>query len=714
MSDATQGPILRAVRKDFSEEDHPRDDHGRFGSGGGGNAKGGGKEGGGAASHADRAKAVRAHAETVMREIHERHRDEEEAKQKHVDGVQQKLKDAQVASARSAHLVQVTARTHSQLTESKYAHELTGQDRHEAYHKEFDRRVRSSMDRYDRRNNSFPPHQVTKGDSTYAQDFRDKARALLEPEAYDRIHLAARGAAGGRKSRPKPRSMQQMQSVTFDKDHYDAQAAQEWADANGLPPGKWEDDPSAPYHEKIMQGALSGEVHVPVPLARGVTAKYAGRKGKMARPRPVMEQATKLWRKILRADDEVEAVGKGYDDGPPPQDPSPNLPPQPLTSEALEYELLMAGLSPDLATARAAQRLVAGMDHHLQSPGVTAEAARAKASANLAQFITTYDAVTAGAEGETAHLDGLDLDLCCGPDRAHGALGLDTYAYDHGVILHDVTLGIPFGDNSARNVWMARPADWDPAQTGDVLAESRRVLMPGGRLHLAGEDGFASAALGMPGFEPLPDYVSGGTSDWQHYARVDIAAPALHGAGEEWSVVDDWLPAGAQAALLAERSVPAETAMANLINKKGDDPPPLYVRKTIPIVKADAAKKLVYGVVLAPHEIDTQNDYMEPDEIERAAHKYMTSSRVVGSEHGGAIEATPVESFIAPVDMKLEGPHGEQQVTRGSWVLGVKIHDDDIWDKVQSGEYTGFSVGGFGLRDPGEASSLHVTLADPT
>lgn len=126
----------------------------------------------------------------------------------------------------------------------------------------------------------------------------------------------------------------------------------------------------------------------------------------------------------------------------------------------------------------------------------------------------------------------------------------------------------------------------------------------------------------------------------------------------------------------------------------------LKSERIIPIFKANPSKQIVYAVVLAPNEIDSQDDYMEPDEIEKAAHRYLANSRVVGSGHSKPIKAHPVESFIAPQDFTVEGgQYGDQEVKKGSWVLGVKIDDPDEWQKVVNGEYQGFSVGGVGKRD---------------
>lgn len=124
----------------------------------------------------------------------------------------------------------------------------------------------------------------------------------------------------------------------------------------------------------------------------------------------------------------------------------------------------------------------------------------------------------------------------------------------------------------------------------------------------------------------------------------------------------------------------------------------LKKERIVPILKANASKQIVYGVVLAPNEIDAQEDFMTPEDIEYTAHRYLQNSRVIGSSHSKGVKAYPVESFIAPQDFECHGQYGNQEVKKGSWVLGVKIEDPAEWQKVLEGDYTGFSVGGLGAR----------------
>lgn len=112
------------------------------------------------------------------------------------------------------------------------------------------------------------------------------------------------------------------------------------------------------------------------------------------------------------------------------------------------------------------------------------------------------------------------------------------------------------------------------------------------------------------------------------------------------------------------------------------------------IFKADEEKRIVYGVVLEPETEDSQGDVISAGEIEQAAHRFLVESRVIGNRHRGPAEAELVESWIVPDDIEFEGQH----VLKGSWVAAVHVSDDNLWEKIKSGEYTGFSVGGWGER----------------
>lgn len=112
------------------------------------------------------------------------------------------------------------------------------------------------------------------------------------------------------------------------------------------------------------------------------------------------------------------------------------------------------------------------------------------------------------------------------------------------------------------------------------------------------------------------------------------------------------------------------------------------------IIKADNDKQIVCGIVLEPDSMDAQGDIINADEIEKAAHYFLTKSRTIGDKHKKKAPAELVESYTAPVNFVL----GNQNVKKGTWIISVKINDKKMWQDVKDGKYTGFSVGGYGVR----------------
>lgn len=151
------------------------------------------------------------------------------------------------------------------------------------------------------------------------------------------------------------------------------------------------------------------------------------------------------------------------------------------------------------------------------------------------------------------------------------------------------------------------------------------------------------------------------------YARVEYVSPTE----TTWTTQDSW---GVQV---------SETVSSSE-----------QVFVTSEIFKAEDEKRLVTGVVMEPGEFDAHGDITMAEEIEQAAYVYMLNSQVVGDQHSQPAPAKIVESYIAPADFEMGG----QAVKQGSWIMTVKVEDDEMWEAVKSGDYTGFSIGGFAQK----------------
>lgn len=348
---------------------------------------------------------------------------------------------------------------------------------------------------------------------------------------------------------------------------------------------------------------------------------------------------------------------------------------------------------------------------------------------------------------------GVDVDIDPGAERAPFRLGVGDHGGCHAGLYYDVHLGLPFADATIRSVRVGKMADVD---VNDVIGEIERVLQPGGRFDYEGDirlrytpvqlvqlskskdkqefmkvvypDAATAddAEPGTPqGYDELPTDQALAATALDHYMSNPLdseegnlaAGYESQGAGgvdkdkehDDNNMAELMESLGDFAAhfqnFLDEEKTekttrPVKRSPVRTSKKESGVEKILKSKPELPIFKADSEKQVVYCVVLAPNEIDLQEDYMYPEDIEKAAHDYLMRSRVIGASHKRGIDATPVESYIAPQDLVYEGgPYGSQEVKKGSWVIGIKVHDPVEWEKVKSGEYTGVSVGGLGVRD---------------
>jgi hypothetical protein len=57
---------------------------------------------------------------------------------------------------------------------------------------------------------------------------------------------------------------------------------------------------------------------------------------------------------------------------------------------------------------------------------------------------------------------------------------------------------------------------------------------------------------------------------------------------------------------------------------------------------------------------------------------------------------TLLESYIAPVNFIL----GKKKVKKGSWIMKVRIDDEQVWMAVKNQTLTGFSIHGIATAIP--------------
>ena len=149
-------------------------------------------------------------------------------------------------------------------------------------------------------------------------------------------------------------------------------------------------------------------------------------------------------------------------------------------------------------------------------------------------------------------------------------------------------------------------------------------------------------------------------------------------------------------------SAPAETADA-----PSDEAADLakvmstQVIKTIMPEEGAVEERFILGVVLEPEVVDAQKDVYSKEEVRAAAHRFMESYQNVGLMHRSLVneQVKILESYVTPADLTIGGI----ALGEGTWLLGVRVLDDELWAAAKAGELTGFSIGGSAIRVPGRA-----------
>lgn len=119
------------------------------------------------------------------------------------------------------------------------------------------------------------------------------------------------------------------------------------------------------------------------------------------------------------------------------------------------------------------------------------------------------------------------------------------------------------------------------------------------------------------------------------------------------------------------------------------------------IIKADADQNMVFGWASVIENadgtpaVDSQGDVIYPDELEKAAYKFVLEVRKAGEMHRRVEGVGELVESVVLTKAKREAMGLPTGAT--GWWVGFKVAPE-IFAKVKSGEYGGFSIGGRGLR----------------
>ena len=142
-----------------------------------------------------------------------------------------------------------------------------------------------------------------------------------------------------------------------------------------------------------------------------------------------------------------------------------------------------------------------------------------------------------------------------------------------------------------------------------------------------------------------------------------------------------------------------------LIFKSGEVQP--NFQKEI-ILKSLSKDGVAYGIVYSPYEVDTQGDWTTPEEIKKAAWRFMQNKHTanIDKEHSFMTEKAFVcESWI----VKSNDDIFPNQM--GAWAVGIKIDDESLKELIEKGEITGLSMAGVAVKEEHELVKDETNLS---
>jgi len=133
--------------------------------------------------------------------------------------------------------------------------------------------------------------------------------------------------------------------------------------------------------------------------------------------------------------------------------------------------------------------------------------------------------------------------------------------------------------------------------------------------------------------------------------------------------------------------------------------------RKVEFLKIDVDQRKVWGIFSVSKIgdkllVDSQNDVIEPHELEKAAHDFVLntnkSTQGMGDSHNRLQVGQLIESFVLTqekaefLEKSLQEIGAEATIKPGAdiWFGGFYVSDDKTWDLIKSGDYESFSIGG--------------------
>ena len=139
----------------------------------------------------------------------------------------------------------------------------------------------------------------------------------------------------------------------------------------------------------------------------------------------------------------------------------------------------------------------------------------------------------------------------------------------------------------------------------------------------------------------------------------------------------------------------------------------------IKLASVDKERRMLYGAALIPEKlilrIDKNNEeyYMkfERETIERLAHDFYKKNlhHTTNLQHQYPVTGvTIVESWLKEGNSDKSLALGLTDLPDGTWFIGAKVDDDNVWEEVKSGAIRGFSIEGMFTEQSVEMHAMNV------
>ncbi len=117
----------------------------------------------------------------------------------------------------------------------------------------------------------------------------------------------------------------------------------------------------------------------------------------------------------------------------------------------------------------------------------------------------------------------------------------------------------------------------------------------------------------------------------------------------------------------------------------------------------DTENHYVTFACMIPDVVDAHGDITDAEEIRKACLNF-NKSQTVSPNLFHMFKTNSfgiVESYTLPTELTMEDATGEvRYLPKGTWLVTLETHDDDLWQGVLDGSFNGISIGAVGKPIP--------------